>query len=405
MSHSFLTPTKVIRAAMAEFQNNLSFVKQCKKLAMKDYEIGGMKAGSAINAAVPNNFAVTTASATFSGQDLNERSVSVPVDNQYHVDLNGISTLEWTMNIDDFSQRFLKPAMSNLAAKVEQKMLDIAAKGAGSYAGAAATTPNTALVYLQAGQKLTELSAPLDGRSVHINPAANAATVDALKALFADQRQLGAQYTKGLMGNAFGFDFYTNQAIPVIACGTRTASSSVTVKTTVSTEGATTIVLSGTTGCTYTAGDMFTIADVYAVNPLTKQSTGALAQFVVTALATAGTTGTYDATVTVKTPMYSTGGHQNISAFPQATAAVTFLGTASTSYPRNIYTCQDAVAFANVELQVPGGVDFAAAETVEGISLRVVRYYTGSSDTISTRFDVAFGGAVLRPEWVGQLIG
>lgn len=401
MSHSFLTPTKVIRAAMAEFQNNLSFVKQCKKMSQKDYEIGGMKAGASINAAVPNNFAVRTG-ATFSGQDLLERSVAVPVDTQYGVDLNGITTLEWTMNIDDFSQRFLRPAMSNLAAKVEQKMLDIAAKGAGSYAGAAGTTPNTALVYLQAGQQLTERSAPEDGRSVHINPAANAATVDALKGLFADQKQLGGQYTKGLMGTAFGFDFYVNQAIPVITCGTRVASSEATVKTTVSTEGATTMVLTGLTTKTIKAGDMFTIAAVYAVNPLTKQSTGSLAQFVVTADVTAVGG---DATVTVKTPIYSTGGHQNVDAFPQANAAIVWLGTASTAYPRNIYTCKDAVAFANVELQVPGGVDFAAAETVDGISLRVIRQYDSAYDTIKTRFDVAFGGAVLRPEWVGQLIG
>lgn len=405
MSHSFLTPTKVIRAAMAEFQNNLSFVGQCKKISKKDYEIGGMKAGASINAAVPNNFSVRTG-ATFSGQDLLERSVAVPVDTQYGVDINGITTLDWTMSVDEFSQRFIKPAMANLAAKVEAKMLDIAAKGSGSLVGAAATTPNTLLVYLQAGQKLTELAAPFDGRSIHINPAANAATVDALKGLFNSQAQLSGQYAKGLMAkDTLGFDFYVNQSIPVITAGTRTASSSVTVKTTVSTEGATTIVLSGTSGCTYTAGDIFTVAGVYAVNPLTKQSTGALAQFCVTTLATAGATGTYDATVTVKTPMYSTGGHQNIASFPQAGDAVTFIGTASTAYPRNIYTVKEAVAFANVELQVPGGVDFAAAETVDGISLRVIRDYDSTYDTIKTRFDVAFGGAVLRPEWVGQLIG
>lgn len=402
MSHTYLTPTKVIREAMRQFQNNISFIPRCRKVSKKDFEIGGMKAGASINVAVPNNFAVRTGQ-TFSGQDLLERSVAVPLNTQKGVDINGITTIDWTMNIDEFSNRFIKPAMANLAATVESDMLAIAMKGAGSYVGTAGTTPNTALVALQAGQKLSEMASPVDGRSIHVNPAANAAMVDALKGLFNSQATLGKQYNKGLMAaDTLGFDWYMNQSIPVLTTGSRAASAETTVKTTVATQGATQIVLTGLTTKTIKAGDMFTIANVNAVNPLTKALTGSAFMFVVTADVTAVAG---DATVTVATPMYTTGGHQNMDAFPQGTAAVTYLGTASTAYPRNIAMVDEAVAFANVELQVPGGVDFAASMTEDNISIRVIRQYSATTDAIVTRFDVAYGGAVLRPEWICQVTG
>lgn len=402
MGHTFLTPTKVIREFMREFQNNISFVGRCKKVSKKDYEIGGMMAGSSVNVAVPNNFAVTTANATFSGQDMVERSVAVPIDQQYHVDLNGVTTRDLTLSLDDFSARFIKPAARNLAAKVEQYVINKAAINACSLVGSAGTTPNSALVYLQAAQKLQEAGAPFNSASIHINPAANAATVDALKGLFNATAAVGSQYTKGLMGTALGLDFFVNQAIPRITCGSRVAASESSVTNTITTQGQATIDITGSGTKTYAAGDVFTIANVNWVNPLTKAVVGP-AQFTLTEAVTL--VGGVKTACKISTPLYSTGGHQNIDAMPQANAAITFVGTASTAYDRNVYMADEAMAFANVELAVPGGVDFAASETQDGISLRIVRAYDISSDTILTRVDTAFGAAALRPEWIGQLIG
>ena len=403
MSHSFLSPTKVIREFMREFQNNISFIGRCKKVTKKDYEIGGMMAGSSINVAVPNNFSVVTANATFAGQDMVERSVAVPVDQQYHVDLNGVTSRELTLTLDDFSQRFIKPAARNLAAKVEQYVINKATIGAGNYVGTPGTTPNSALVYLQAAQKLQEQGAPFGMFSAHINPAANAATVDALKGLFNSQAQVAGQYSKGLMAkDTLGFDFYMNQAISRITCGSRIAAGESTVTNTVSVQGQATIDITGNTTKTYAAGDMFVISSVNWVNPLTKQTLGQ-AQFCLTEAVTlvAGV----KTACKISVPLYTTGGHQNIDAFPQGGATLTFVGVASTAYDRNIALADDSVAFANVELQIPGGVDYAASETQDGISLRIVRAYDISDDTLKTRVDVAFGAAVLRPEWITQIIG
>ena len=90
-----------------------------------------------------------------------------------------------------------------------------------------------------------------------------------------------------------------SQSIQTMSTGTRTGSC--TVATTVSTEGATTLALTINSGGTVKAGDVFTIANCYAVNPQTRQSTGSLYQFVVREDTTAVST---TLTLTVA-PMYS----------------------------------------------------------------------------------------------------
>ena len=48
---------------------------------------------------------------------------------------------------------------------------------------------------------------------------------------------------------------------------------------------------------------------------------------------------------------------------------------------------------------VPKGVDMAASETFEGLSLRIVRDYTISTDAMPCRIDILYGYKTLRPEW------
>ena len=79
-----------------------------------------------------------------------------------------------------------------------------------------------------------------------------------------------------------------SQSILQHTTGTRDATATTTVGATITTQGSTTITLSqASVTTTLTAGDVFTVAGVYAVNPQTRQSTGSLQQFVVTAAATA----------------------------------------------------------------------------------------------------------------------
>jgi len=193
-----------------------------------------------------------------------------------------------------------------------------------------------------------------------------------------------------------------SQSIKVLTTGTRTNG---TVTSTVSTQGTSTLSLTGVgASATIKQGEVFTIAGVFAVNPQTRESTGSLQQFVVTADAVASGGGV--ASVTVFPAIY-TSAHAlaTVDAFPVATAAVTFVGSASSQYPQNLVYHKDAITFATADLLLPQGVDMASRAVHNGISLRIVRQYDINNDRMPCRIDVLYGYSVIRPQMAARIWG
>jgi hypothetical protein len=178
---------------------------------------------------------------------------------------------------------------------------------------------------------------------------------------------------------------------------------SITVGSTVSTQGSTSLAISFTgSSKTWNVGDVFTVAGVYAVNPQTRESTGSLQQFVVTAAASGSST----ATLSVSPAMYTSDqALATINAFPQSGAVVTMLGSATGSYPQNLVYHKDAITFATADLLLPQGVDMASRQVHNGISMRVVRQYDINNDRLPCRIDVLYGYGVIRPQMGVRLWG
>jgi hypothetical protein len=201
---------------------------------------------------------------------------------------------------------------------------------------------------------------------------------------------------------ADGFEYFSNNLLPRLTTGTATGAHTVT--STVSTQGSTTLLVTGTGSQTITAGQTLTVASVNAVHPQTKVDLGYPQQFVVTALATA-TAGAY--TLTVSPAMYTTGSLQNISAFPQGTAVVT-LGagtgnTLSTTYPQNLAYHRNAFRMVSVPLVMPEAVEMAAQESYEGVSVAVIRAFDVRTRAMITRIDFLGGFAATRPQWACRI--
>jgi hypothetical protein len=151
-------------------------------------------------------------------------------------------------------------------------------------------------------------------------------------------------------------------------------------------------------------GDVFTVAGVYSVNPQTRQSTGSLQQFVVTATATASS-GNW-ASISVSPPIY-TAAHAlaSVDAFPQSGATVTVLGAASTGYAQNLVYHKDAITMATADLLLPQGVDMASRQNHNGISMRIVRQYDINNDRMPCRIDVLYGYSTIRPQLAARVWG
>lgn len=404
MANSYLKPDAITKEALRILHNSLPFVMNIDKQHDKETTFGGQKRGASIRIRKPNQYTVRSGW-TINVQDQDEQSDTLTIGTPLGVDMQ-FSDADLALEIDEFSRRFIAPAVKRLASEVDLQTFQSMYQQVYNQVGTAGTTPATALVYLQANQKLNEFAVPEDMRSVIINPAAQASTVDGLKALFNPQSNIANQYLKGMMsGAALGFEgWYMSQNVPLHTTGTR--SGTILIDGTVSTEGSTTIHIDGLGGATQTitAGDVFTVADVYSVNPETKQSTGQLQQFVVTAAATAAGS---EVDLTVSPAMYTSasGGLQTITAFPVDEAAVTFVGTASTSYAQNMAFHKEAFTFASAQLEMPSDVSFKSQVESDGLNIRILRQYDINNANYPCRMDIFFGSLAQRPEMACRITG
>lgn len=398
-ANTLLTPDMITRASLAILHQKLTFVGSCDKQYDSSFAKEGGKIGDSLRIRKPNQFTVAT-TAALAAENTVEESVTLQVSNQYHVDMN-FTSVDLTMDVELFAERFLEPAMSVLAAKIEDKVMTDTYKGLYNLvtdSDGISNVPNTFKDYLNVRRKLQEGLAPTNDRSIHITPAASVEIVDALKGLFHDSSEIKRQYREGLMGRTAGMDWYENTLIPT---HTRGAGESATVSGS-QTEGSSSLVLaSAGVSKAIKAGDTFTIASIYSVHPETKVSTGVLQRFVVTADVT--TAGDESVTLSISPPLYGTNGaaypKQNISALPGNGAVVTWDGSVSTAYAQMLAVQKGCVAFATADLVMPKGVDFSAREVLDGISMRVVRQYDISNDRFPCRIDVLFGSKAIRPEW------
>jgi hypothetical protein len=401
MANSLLTIDMITRKILEILENNLVVTRTVNRQYDASFAQEGAKIGSTLRIRLPDR-ALVTDGAALQVQDDNEQFTTLTVASQKHIGIN-FTTAELTMQLDDFAERVLKPRVSQLAASIDADVAN-SFQNIFQSVGTPGTTPGTSLVLLQAQQKLNEAAAVMSPRYATVNPAANAALVEGMKGLFNPVSTISKQFKSGLMGEGIlGYEeMNMSQSIKQHTTGTRTGAHTVT--TTVSSQGATSIAITGTGTQTIKKGDVFTIAGVYAVNPQTRESTGSLQQFVVTEDVTAAG-GAY-AAVKVAPAIY-TASHAlaTVDSFPQASAVVTFLGSASTQYPQNLIYHRDAITFATADLVMPQGVDMASRQVHNGISMRVVRQYDINNDRMPCRVDVLYGYSVIRPQMAVRMWG
>ena len=403
MASTFLKPAAITAEALRLLHNACPFIQNVDKQHDKQTTFGGQKRGATLSIRLPNKAGLRR-TWTIAPDDVTERKVDLVIGQVFGSDMQ-FEESDLALEINEFSKRFIKPAINRIAASIDSYCLGEAYKGVYNSVGTPATTPNTAQIYLDGAAKLDDYSVPMDGRVALINPLANAKTVGALTALFNPQKDIAKQYISGQMGSALGFDFYKTQNIPRHTCGTRSGSILVDDDSaTNATQGSTTIHVDGLGGATQTfkEGDVFTVAGVYAVNDETKESTGSLQQFVVTADVTAASS---ECDLAVSPAMYTTGALQNIDAFPVSEAAVTVIGTASTAYPQNLLYYPEAFTFATANLEMPADVSFKSQMTVDGINMRILRQYQINNSSHPCRIDVFGGFLVQMPEMACRLWG
>ena len=402
MANSILTIDMITRKSLEILENNLVISRNVNRQYDDSFAVEGAKIGSTLRIRLPDR-ALVTDGAALQVQDDNEQFTTLTVSSQKHIGVN-FTSAELTMQLDDFAERVLKPRVSQLASSVDADVAT-AYKGIYNSVGTPGTVPSTSLVLLQANQKLNEFATPMNPRYATVNPAANAGLVEGMKGLFNPTGTISRQFKNGMMGEGIlGLD-EINMSQSIVQHTTGVTPTAPIVATTVTAQGATSLAISFTSGSpTFKIGDVFTIANVFAVNPQTRQTTGSLQQFVVTADVTVSSATT--ATLSISPAIYtSTNALATVNSFPASSAALTFLGGSATAYPQNLIYHKDAITLATADLLLPQGVDMASRQVHNGISLRIVRQYDINNDRMPCRVDVLYGFNAIRPVTAVRLWG
>lgn len=399
MANSLLTINMITREAVRLWKNSNAFLQNVDMQYDDSFAVTGAKIGSTLRIRLPNDFTVTTGPA-LSVQDTNEQSTTLTLATQKHVDVS-YSTADRTMSLDDYSQRVLAPMVNNLAGAVA---VDIMSGSEGGICNFVANqdvnynilSPNQT-TYLNAGASLDLNSAPIANRKIVNSPRTEARVVGTLSGLLNPTSEISRQYVTGRMYDALGFIWMKDQTTITHTNGALA-------------QGSATVNGAGQTGLSITVnslaaglnvGDIITIAGVFAVNRITKQSTGELRQFAVTATAASGATSIsiYPAIVP------AVGGqavqYQTVTASPANSAAINPVAglAASTQYRKNFAYAPEAVTLATADLEIPKGVHEAAREQFDGVSMRMITDYFIGTDQLITRLDVLYGYLWVRPEW------
>lgn len=391
MANTLLTPSMITREALRVLHQKCNFIGSIERQYDDRFAKSGAKIGDTLQIRLPNEYTVRTG-ATLSAQDTTESKVDLTVGTQKGVDLN-FTSVDLTMSLDDFSSRIIEPAMAVLAASMESDAANMYKDvyNQVNNIGSALTFKNV----LEGRKALQDALAPPNNRCVRLNTQDNVDLVDALKGLFQDTTQISKQYRDGVMGMTAGFEFAENTHFDSHTSGTAAATTGYLVNG-ASQTGSTLTVDTGTN--TLVQGDIITLG-INRVHPETKVDTGELQKFVVTADSGASAT-----SLSISPAIVTSGGRQNVTGSPADNVAVTKVtGGASAVSGLSLAYQKEAFAFATADLVMPQGVDFAAREVYDGLSMRIVRNYDITNDKFPCRLDVLYGYKAIRPQLACRL--
>lgn len=402
MANAIITPEIIAKEALMQLENNVVM----GKLVHRQYKEEFVKVGATVDVRKPVKF-VASDGATRVNQDVEEASTPFTINKRKHVSWK-FATQDLTLDIEQYSERYIRPAMIALANQVDSDLCALHTNVFQNVGDNA--TPATFLEFGAASTRLDESAVPSEDRRLVLNPQGHLYAADLLKGLYNPELVKGA--VRGIsVGPLAGFQTYMDQNVKRHVQGTwgttplvNGGAQAVTYANAGHTYGSTsqTISIDGLTASTGTAkkGDKFTMDGVYAVNPVSKETLGFLQEFVVNADATA-TAGGAVAALNISPAIIVSGPFQTVSAAPADNAPITLAG----SHVANLAFHKNAFGLVTVPLELPDGASFKARESHNGYSVRVVKDYDIDTDEDIIRLDILYGVKTLYPELACVLRG
>src|SRR3990167_332871 len=367
MTNRALSADIIAKAAVAILDNELVMAKKVFRGYEEDFakKINGYTVGETLSVRRPTDFTVRDG-AVMDLQDTTEGKFTITVDKQKGIDFS-FSSSDLSLQIKELAERVIKPAMVQLANQVDTDLMALY-KDIPSWVGTPGETINSYTDFAKGPERMDDYANPAADRCAVLSPADHWGLLGSQTALYIQDAAKGA-YRQGSLGMIGWLDTYMSQNVPNHTVGsdvtTVTVNQALTTSTTTYASVADTWTQTLTSaGGNLKAGDVFTIVDVNAVNPVTKVDLGFLKQFVVTA---DGTT-----SLVISPPLIWTGAFKNVAVTAGVTdlngKTMTFVGTASTGYRQNMVFTEGAFALVMVPMVEPPGAPEVSRQSYKGLN-------------------------------------
>lgn len=398
MANQYIFPDWVAPEALRLLVNKLEVAQFFNTDYNKEFD-REFPIGEVVRVKLPQQFMVRDGLG-YSPQTINRINTTVTCNQIFGVDFEWDSfegALRMERSKEQISKQYLEPAMAQIAQEIDTRAALFAYQNTNNFVGVLGTDPNSAATFMAARQRMIELGCPPGGeKGMIVPPAVNTALVPALQSLFNPSSEISEQYKEGSLGKLWGFDWYESMSLFRHTAGTWGTPANNKISATANQSG-NSITVANTAADTYNVGDIFTIANVNAVNPRTRRLLSTVPKpFVVTA-PLVGTGGGVDV-LNISPAIFGPGSqYQNVDALPAANALMTlFPGTAA---PNGATSAQglalhgDAFALVGVKLESPKATELTAQsrDPKTGIPIRFVRMFDPIQSKMVNRWDTVIG--------------
>lgn len=399
--NNILTHKAIAKEGAKIMVEESKFIKSINRSREKEFgrEVNGYKFGDSVKIKVPP-LPVVTEGRKYSHDDakLNaqESYAELTVDIERQVDLQ-FTAVERALDIGEFKERFLRPAIVSLTADIDAEFFKRAIKAVNNMTliNLSNGEPHPLAPFGRAREMMAKALAPNDKRFAMLSSGLTNSIVDTSGTLFNPTAEIAKQYKEGYIGRARGFEFVESEHLFMFQNGSKV--DGITVQGANQT-GDVLTVGGVSNGDTIKAGSVFSIDGVYQIHPLTRQSYGVPMQFVVLKDVEVGGSSADVPIYPRLTPAMLGGQKQanaTVSNTPANGAVLDFVGEANELFEQALCYQANAFAGAFVPKKVLAGCE-GYTFNAETMALRVMTFGDGVEDYEGTRIDVLCGFTAVR---------